>query len=116
MGYIELKKMTFHAFHGVYQEERTAGNTYTVDLRLYFDMDRPAKSDCLNDTVDYSAAYDAVKYEMSIPSSLIENVAARIVAALKSKFPEIKKIKIRLAKAHPPVKGQMEEAAVVFSA
>jgi dihydroneopterin aldolase len=114
MGYIELKKMTFHAFHGIFPQERNAGNTFTVDLRLYVDLNRAAKSDDLNDTINYAAVYDVVKREMSTPSNLIENVAGRIITALKTDFPTIKKVKIRIAKAHPPVNGQIDEAAVVL--
>ncbi|MDR1371899.1 MAG: dihydroneopterin aldolase [Dysgonamonadaceae bacterium] len=114
MNYIELKNMIFRASHGVFPQERKIGNIFTVDLCLYLDLSRAAESDNLSDAINYNTVFELVKAEMSIPSNLIENVAGRIIHSLKKQFPEVKKVKIRLAKANPPVKGQIDEAAVVI--
>jgi dihydroneopterin aldolase len=104
--------MRFYAYHGVSPQERQVGNTYTIDLKVGFDM-RPAfESDQLSDTLNYAAIYAAVAEEMAIPSSLIEHVAARILRRLRKDFPLIETLEIRLAKRNPPFDGDLREAAV----
>ena len=112
MGWIELKSMTFHAFHGVEAQEKIVGNTYTVDLKFELDIRKAAETDDLNDTVNYASLYTLVKEEMAIPSNLIEHVANRIVRHIRTDFPQIKAIEVRLAKRNPPFGGDIREVAV----
>jgi dihydroneopterin aldolase len=114
MDYIELKNMVFHAFHGVMEQERKVGNSFRVDLKLYLNLSKAAQSDNLDDTLNYADVYDLVKDEMTKPANLLEHVAGRIVQRIKQTFPKVKKVKIRLAKANPPISGEIEEAAVVI--
>ncbi|MDR0543682.1 MAG: dihydroneopterin aldolase [Dysgonamonadaceae bacterium] len=115
MGWIELKEMIFHAYHGVSAQERKVGNTYTVDLKIGFDLRKAAETDHLEDTVNYASAYAVVKEEMEIPSNLIEHVAHRIIRRIRKEFPGIETIEIRLAKRNPPFGGDIREAAVVIA-
>ncbi len=114
MQYIELKEMTFHAYHGVLEQERKVGNSYFVDLKLYFDFNKALNSDNLNDTINYASIYEIVKTEMLISSNLIEHVAGRIIKHLQKKFPIITEIEIRLAKKNPPIGGDIKETAVII--
>ena len=114
MSRIELKEMTFHAFHGVSSQERKVGNIYIVDVIFELDIRKAAETDNLNDTIDYSSVYTIVKEEMAIPSCLIEHVAHRIIRHIRTDFPQIKAIEIRLAKQSPPIGGDIREAAVVM--
>ena len=57
---IELVGMEFHAFHGCLEEERRDGNTFVVDFRGKANLRKPAESDNLEDTIDYSKVYDIV--------------------------------------------------------
>ena len=114
MSWIELKGMTFHAFHGVGIQERKVGNRFTIDLKFELDIRRAAETDHLNDTVNYASVYAIVKEEMAIPSHLIEHVANRIVRHVRTDFPQIQRIEIRLAKQNPPFGGDIREVAVVI--
>jgi dihydroneopterin aldolase len=114
MDCIELKNMIFHVRHGVSEQERTVGNTFTVSLKLYLDLSLAGQSDLLEDTLNYACVFEIVKREMAIPSDLLEHIAGRILSAVKQTFPQIGKIQIRLAKVRPPVAGEMEEAAVII--
>jgi len=113
MGCIELKKMIFHAYHGVMEQERIAGNTYRIDLKLFLDLSKAIESDKLEDTINYAEIFDLVKTEMAIPSRLLEHVAGRIVKKIRQAYPHISKVRIRLAKNNPPIEGEIREAAVV---
>jgi dihydroneopterin aldolase len=110
--YIELKNMRFHAYHGVFPQEKKTGNEFRVNLKLEVDVSKACLSDSLEDTVNYAAVYDIVKHEMAISSALIEHVAYRIVEQIKKHFPEIETVEIRLAKMTPPVNGEMEAAEI----
>ncbi|HOV36949.1 MAG TPA: dihydroneopterin aldolase [Dysgonamonadaceae bacterium] len=110
--YIELKNMRFHAYHGVFPQEKKTGNEFRVNLKLQVDVSKACLSDSLEDTVNYAAVYDIVKHEMAISSALIEHVAYRIVEQIKNHFPEIETVEIWLAKMTPPVNGEMEAAEI----
>lgn len=114
MQYIELKQMTFFAYHGVMEQERKVGNTFTIDLTIGMDLSRAIASDKLDDTISYADVYQAVKEEMAIPSNLIEHAAGRILQRLKADFPVIQQLRIRLAKRNPPMGGDIVSAAVVL--
>ena len=85
-GAIELSGMEFHSFHGCLEEERREGNTFVVDFLGNMDVLKAARTDDLNNTVDYSKIYRTVAKEMEKPSNLLENVAARIADAIDHEF------------------------------
>ena len=105
-GIIELEGMEFHAFHGCFEEERSEGNTFTVDFRGIADLSAAAGSDRLEDTLDYGIIYDIVSREMACPSSLIENVAGRIVKSIEAEVPGFESFSVRVSKQAPPVNGK----------
>ncbi|GHT43367.1 7,8-dihydroneopterin aldolase [Bacteroidia bacterium] len=112
MSYLELKEMKFFACHGVTEQERTVGNTYIVDLKIFFNFARATQSDDLNDTVNYAAVYALVEQVMATPSNLIEHVAARILHEVHINFKNIARTEVRVAKQNPPLGGDIKEAAV----
>jgi len=115
MDCIELKKMIFHAHHGVEEQEQIVGNTFQVDLKLFLDLKKAIESDKLEDTLNYADIYKIIKEEMLIPSHLLEHVAGRIIRKIRQNYSCISKIKIRLAKINPPIEGEILEAAVIIT-
>lgn len=106
LGKIILSGMEFKAYHGVMEAERLLGNTFRVDLEASLDLSKAAASDALEDTVNYAEIYAIVAREMAIPSKLLENVAGRILEAVKAAFPEIAAMKVVVSKKNPPVLGE----------
>ncbi len=102
---IELRGLTFFAYHGVLPEERKLGNTFVVELSLDTDISRAAYTDDLNDTVNYAAVYDVVKREMDIPSQLLEHVCGRIAKALLDEFSSLQRVFVCVVKKNPPIEG-----------
>jgi dihydroneopterin aldolase len=115
MECIELKKMIFHAYHGVTEQERIVGNNYRIDLKLFLDLSEAIQTDKLEHTLNYADVFNSVKDEMAISSQLIEHVAGRIVQRLKEEYPTILKVNIRLAKLNPPITGEIQEAAIIIN-
>ncbi len=69
-----------HGHHGVFDFERRDGQVFVIDLTLGFDTAPAARSDDLQDTVDYGSLVTAVQAAVQHePVDLIETLAARIV-------------------------------------
>jgi len=79
MGIIRLHNMTFYGYHGVSAAERQTGRRFEVDVELLVDMEKPAKSDKLKDTVNYTEVYRTVEQIVLQNSySLLETIAVRL--------------------------------------
>ena len=102
---IELRGLTFFAYHGVLPEERENGNTFVIDLVLDADISRAACTDELADTVNYAEVYEVVRREMAIPSLLLEHVCGRIATALLDGFSALQRVCVSVAKKNPPIEG-----------
>jgi dihydroneopterin aldolase len=108
MGKILLEGMEFFAYHGVYQEEREKGQNFSIDLEILADYSKACYSDKLEDAIDYVQVYELVKAEMAIPSSLLENVAQRIIDSIQKSFDQIEGIKVKITKLQPPISGKLK--------
>ena len=65
--------------HGVFEHERREGQVFRVDLTLGLDSRSAARSDQLQDTVDYGTLSTRVRKAIeSDPVDLIETLAQRI--------------------------------------
>lgn len=113
---IELEQIEFHAFHGVYPEEKAHGGKFSVDVSFNYDASNAVESDALEDALDYSIVFDIVKNEMAIPSDLIEHVAGRIVRSIRTRFPSLSNLNVRLCKLNPPVGGNLKGICVELQA
>ncbi|MEG1999417.1 MAG: dihydroneopterin aldolase, partial [Bacteroidales bacterium] len=101
------------AYHGTTMQERKIGNNYKVKIKVCFNISAAMNSDSINDTINYADLYDIVKCEMMMPSNLIENVAGRIMAAVKKNFPQVTGGKIEVTKIKPPIAGDVAGASVI---
>lgn len=111
---IELEKMEFFAHHGCFDEERTIGNRFIVNLSVEYDMKMASESDKLEDALNYQELYNVVKAEMNIPSRLLEHVAGRICKVIKQQFPSIISGSLSISKLNPPLGGQVGASKVVI--
>ena len=111
---IELRRMTFYAYHGVAPQETRVGNTFVVDLIVTAPLEKAVYSDDLEDTINYAGIYSLVRAEMEIPSKLLERVAGRIIFTLKDFYPQIEEIEITLSKLNPPFGGDIHSASVIL--
>jgi dihydroneopterin aldolase len=115
MGTIHLHGMEFFAHHGCFEEERTIGTYFGVDVDLETNLAKAAHSDHLSDTVNYQELYNVVKKEMQIPSNLLEHVAQRILQALYKATKNIDRATVTVRKLNPPLGGKVDYAAVTLS-
>ena len=92
---IELRRMTFYAYHGVAPQETRVGNTFIVDLILTAPLENAVWSDDLSDTINYATVYETVK-------------------ALKERFPQITEVELVLSKLNPPFGGDIHSASIIL--
>ena len=112
MGKVLLEGMEFYARHGYYEEERIIGNKYSVDVEMELDLTEAADHDKLEGTVNYEKVYALVADVMSIDALLLEHLAGKIIKEIKTHFPFIEKVKVRISKYNPPIKGLCRKATV----
>lgn len=115
MGIIEIDNMEFYSYHGCFKEEQLVGNKFLVDLRITTDCTEAAASDRIEDALDYSRAYEIVQVQMRHKSHLLEHVAARILDALYTQFPDMIEAWVKVSKMNPPMGGRMERVSVSMS-
>ena len=111
-GYIFLKDLRFHAFHGVMPQERKVGGDFLVSLRMGYDISKAMRTDEVSDTLNYAEVYALVRKEMEQPSALLERVSGRIAEALFASDPKILSIDLWLTKVNPPMGADCQGAGV----
>lgn len=115
MGFIQIENMEFYSFHGHFKEERIVGNRFLVDLTIETDMKIAAKSDDLDDAVNYQRVYEIVKLQMETKSHLLEHIAGRILDALYDEIGGIEKATVKVSKMNPPMGGKIGSVSVILS-
>jgi len=97
--------MTFHAYHGVWDEEREIGQRFEVDLELKIDNKVAASTDKLKDTVDLYAVFKVVEDVIQKNKyNLVETMAERIAEKVLKEF-STKELLVRIRKPHAPIRG-----------
>ncbi|MCR5444517.1 MAG: dihydroneopterin aldolase [Bacteroidales bacterium] len=112
MARIAINDMRFYAHHGCFEQERSIGTHFRVDLCFEVDTSRAELSDNIDDTVSYLDVYQVVKREMMQPSNLLENVARRVGEAVLREFSDTMTVMVRVYKLNPPLGGQMDSVSV----
>jgi len=112
MDNIKLKGMTFYAFHGVSKSERELGQQYEIDLEIFLDTKKAGETDNIDYTINYAKVFDAIESVVQRNSfKLLETVAERISKTLFNNF-NVDKLKIKVRKGNPPVKGIIDYVEV----
>ena len=116
MDILRLKGLNFRGHHGFYREEREKGNNFIVDITFYLSLKEAAKSDNLEDTLDYEKVYDIVESVMNGPSvKLIEHLAFLIGNKIQALVVPNSKFKIAVRKMSPPLPTPTEYSEVILT-
>ncbi|GDX42326.1 7,8-dihydroneopterin aldolase [Bacteroidota bacterium] len=113
---VKLEQVNFYAYHGLYPAEAKIGGQFLVDLTVAYSIQDEITTsiNSLLTSVDYVSLYTIVKERMSIPTALLETVVMDIVASIRSSFPQVNLIEIKLTKIQPPIPGMQGNTAVQF--
>ena len=100
--------MEFHAFHGLYPEEKKLGNRFRVDLKILLFLPFDPENTHIDTTVDYARVYELLETEMAVASPLLESLGQRICGKIREAFPLVEELDIAIAKANPAIGGLCE--------
>ncbi|WP_298340779.1 dihydroneopterin aldolase [uncultured Algibacter sp.] len=112
MGIIKVTNIRVFAYHGCLNEETKIGSDYRVDLKVKAYLQQSAKTDQLEDTVDYVFLNRIIKEEMAIPSKLLETVAKRILDRIFNEDKLVTKATVNVSKLNPPIGGDVERVTI----
>ncbi|MBL0056818.1 MAG: dihydroneopterin aldolase [Chitinophagaceae bacterium] len=98
---VHLKNICFHAFHGLYEEERILGNEYEVNLSV--ELIEEPETETLDQTVDYVSLFTLVEKRMALPTPLLETVAQDLAEMIRLAFTHVRSISISIDKKNPPM-------------
>lgn len=110
---IELRDLHFHAFHGLYPEERKTGNDFRVNLQVVF-MPPGDRIINIEDTINYAALFDLIQEAMLTPVHLLETLVMDIAETIHTRYPQVIKIIMSIHKLHPPIARFEGEVGVHF--
>lgn len=105
---ITLDNIAVHAPVGVFEEEKTYGNDFLLNLSM--EVDLPAsvvETDSLSGTIDYGVVAGVASEVMCNGCDLLETAAWRIAMKIMKCFDNgiIKSATVRVTKLNPPIHG-----------
>ncbi|OSC40611.1 dihydroneopterin aldolase [Mycobacterium decipiens] len=111
---IELRGLTVHGRHGVYDHERVAGQRFVVDVTVWIDLADAAKSDDLADSYDYAQLASRAADIVAGPShNLIETVGAQIADHVMDDE-RVHAVEVAVHKPQAPIPQMFDDVAVVI--
>jgi len=103
-----------YGHHGLFENERSNGQDFYVDLILNLDLSQAAQSDAIEDTVNYAEITELTHQEITTdPVNLIEKLAYRIAERILSSHPKVKAITVTVHKPQAPVGLKVQDISVV---
>ncbi len=114
MDQVSLRGIDVYAHHGVHPAERELGQRFVIDVDLWVDCSRAARSDDLGDALDYTAVHRRICQVTAETSfQLIEALAGNLCRALLENF-RVERVRIKVEKPNPPIPSFLGTAAVTF--
>jgi len=109
---IFVEGIKFHGYHGLTRLERQIGVRLSVDVSLWMDLERSARSDKVRYTLDYRKVHERV-VEIGRGSShkLLESFVASVLDALFEEF-AADRISVRVRKETPVLDGIVDSVGV----
>lgn len=99
MDKLILKNIKLKGKHGCFARELKYPCEFWVSMKIHLDTRKSAKSDALDDTVDYPAAIAIAEgVIMGESVRLIEKLADKIAERVLFRFPIAKKIEVKVVK------------------
>ncbi|MGI8646513.1 MAG: dihydroneopterin aldolase [Nocardioides sp.] len=112
---LTIRGLECFGHHGVFDFERRDGQLFVIDLTLGLDSMPAARSDDLQDTVDYGSLVDAVKAAVERdPVDLIETLAARIAAVCVTDH-RVEWARITVHKPNAPIDATYSDVALTIT-
>ncbi|MEO1132383.1 MAG: dihydroneopterin aldolase [Cyanobacteria bacterium J06639_1] len=100
---IVISNIECYGYTGYFEEERSLGQWFSVDLYVWTDFHSAATSDDLQDTLNYAAIVTEVQaFVGSSKFALLETLAQKLADLVLSQS-GVTRVQVHLTKKHPPV-------------
>lgn len=98
MAKINIEKLEVYANIGDFEYEKKMRQKFLISIEMETDFSRVAKTDDLNDTIDYVKVINICKEEMANPTDLIETMVVSLAEKIKTSFEKISSISVCIEK------------------
>ena len=109
-----LRELSFRAFVRSLLSRLSSVLAFHCGVELDVDFTDAAMEDKLEGTVNYERVYEVVAEVMNIDAQLLEHLAGKMIRQLKSEFPQVNQVKVKVSKYNPPIKGLCHRAVVTL--
>ena|SRR6476661_8470384 len=112
---LAVRGIAVRGHHGVFEFERREGQEFVIDVVLGVDTRGAARSDDLQDTVDYGTLVDQVRSAVeNDPVDLLETLAQRI-ADLCLRHDRVSEVEVTVHKPHAPIQATFDDVALTIN-
>jgi dihydroneopterin aldolase len=112
---LAVRGLAVRGHHGVFDFERRDGQEFVIDLVLGMDTSAAAKSDDLQQTVDYGTLVEEVRAAVANdPVDLIETLAQRI-ADVCLRHARVEAVEVTVHKPHAPIQATFDDVALTIN-
>ena len=113
MDKIILKNVEIFANHGVFNEEKSLGQKFILDLEVFMDLKEAGKSGDLNKSINYGELCHKVEEVFKLESyDLIETAAEMVADYILYNYEHAEAVKVTLKKPWAPIGRHLDYAAV----
>lgn len=104
MESIHLTGIRCYGYTGYLAEEQVLGQWFEVDVKLWLDISTAAKTDAIEDTVDYRSVIAKVQYLVKTSKfALIERLVATIADSILIECDRVLSVQVTLSKPAAPI-------------
>jgi dihydroneopterin aldolase len=113
-GRLFLRGLRFFGYHGAVAAERTLGQVFQVDLEVATSvLGRAARSDSLQDTLDYVKLYEIVQEVVQgPPRNLVETLALDIIQRVFQSFQDAEEVSCAVHKPAISIPGKVDQGSI----
>ena len=104
MDCIHLTGIRSYGYTGFLPEEQLLGQWFEVDISLWLDISTAAKTDAIEDTLDYRGVISLVKHLVKTSKfALIEKLAVTIADSILQESDRLMEAQVTLTKVAAPI-------------
>ncbi|MEM6754536.1 MAG: dihydroneopterin aldolase [Cyanobacteria bacterium P01_C01_bin.38] len=104
MDCIYLTGIRAYGYTGYLKEEQVLGQWFEVDVKLWLDLSISAKTDAIQDTIDYRSVISLVQDSIkTLKFALVERLAGSIADSILGSSDLVKQVQVILSKPAAPI-------------
>ncbi|WP_341525562.1 dihydroneopterin aldolase [Nostoc sp. UHCC 0302] len=104
MDFIHVTGIRCYGYTGYLPEEKVLGQWFEVDVKLWLDISTAAKTDAIEDTLDYRSVISLVQHLVKTSKFvLVERLVSTIADSILQESDRITQVQVTLSKPAAPI-------------